>query len=269
MPSLISPILAPLQSGAIDFALNNLIHRSSGGSDGNAVENRQAMSFTSSARRKQLLDFADRIDDANRLPAALQTSNTRDNILEINEQLDRALPVISMAINPNSVEFDQPKRFERQDTQRGTVFHHFTNDQGQNNDLLTIRFQGNTGNINRNTKDPEALSRAIDRLQIWHNLYQLAREPMLLTDGTSNTFYISYFSPLFPVNLEFAGFFSSVLKFSENGKKPNSRDYSMEFIVQSTSPDMNTIHALILDYVVQQAVALPSDTSKNLGSTGF
>jgi len=283
MPSLISPLIAPLQAGAIDTALNNLIHRPNG--NGDQVDARQAMSFTSSARRRILLNLADQISEVktaqkrsfeqtlqipqnpNQIPAG--TLGSREDLLSLNEQLDKALPVISMAINPNSVEFDQPKRYARQDVQRGTVFHHFTNNQGQNNDVMTIRFQGNTGNISRNTKDQVALSKAIDRLQIWHNLYQLTREPILLSDGSTNIFYVSYYSPLFPVNIEFAGFFTQVLKFTENAKKPNSRDYSMEFIVQSTSPDLNTIHTTILDFVTQQAVATPSNTSTNLSSTGF
>jgi hypothetical protein len=37
------------------------------------------------------------------------------------------------------------------------------------------------------------------------------------------------------------GFFSRVLEFEENAQKPNSRNYSFEFTVTSTFPDLDTV----------------------------
>lgn len=253
-------LISPLTSGAIDAALNSLIDRTGGaGIAGNADEPRQAMTFTSKMRRALLSDTADRIDAVRSQQTSVNDQNANNQIFDLNSQLDRAMPIITMEVNPSSVEFDQPKRYSRQDTMNGTVFHHFTNSKGQNNDILTLRFRGNTGNISRRGRNLEDRDRAIQRLEVWHNLYQLTREPMLLSDGTTNTFTISYWSALFPVQLDFEGFFTRVLTFTEDARKPNSREYSMEFIVQKTSPDLNTAINNILDFVTQQAVALPSD----------
>lgn len=166
------------------------------------------------------------------------------------------MPVIGMAVNPSSVTFTQTKRWTKKDTRQGSVYFHFTNEQGQNNDVLTIQFKGNTGNIDlRGTVGNPDLSidqnaqgfdnGALQKFLCFHNLYLLTREPMLLNDGTENTFTIGYQSGLFP-EIIFNGFFSKVLEFDENGEKPNSRDYSFEFIVKSSFPSLDTVLAQIL-----------------------
>lgn len=276
----------PITPGALASTLNSLVNTTAGaGGSSQADEPRSALVFTSDLRRRLLENattslsannFAFNLnrfagDDpalssagvlANQQASAIEAAS--NDVSDVSNQLVRALPSIVMELNPKSIEFDQPKRFARQDTQKGTVFHHFTNDKGQNNDILTIRFGGNTGNIWRRAREQVDQDKAIQRLKIWHNLYQLTREPMLLTDGSANVFYITYVSPLFPVPIEFQGFFTSVLKFSENGEKPNSRDYSMEFIVRNTSPDLNVIAAQVLDFVSQEALAIPTRTSRVL-----
>jgi hypothetical protein len=184
------------------------------------------------------------------------------------------LPEIVMAINPKSVSFDQPKRFSKKDTRNGSVFFHFTNSKGQNNDILTMRFQGSTGNIDlrgdrsgvgasgaggalRAASEGSASegsanldvsatltgegNGALQKLIVWHNLYLLSREPLLLADGTENIFKISYISPLLPTTIDFTGFFNEVLSFTETAEKPHSRDYSFSFIVTSTDPDLDTL----------------------------
>jgi len=175
------------------------------------------------------------------------------------------LPEIIMAINPKSVTFEQPKRFSKKDTRDGSVFFHFTNSKGQNNDILTMQFQGNTGNIDRRG-DRSGVSAAvtntaaqreqngsivdfnagegngsIQKLVVWHNLYLLSREPMLLDDGTENKFTVAYISPLLPTSIEFTGFFNEVLRFTETAEKPHSRDYSFSFTVTDTSPDLDEL----------------------------
>jgi hypothetical protein len=168
-------------------------------------------------------------------------------------------PVIAMALNPKSVRFSQPKRFTKKDTREGSVFFHFTNTRGQNNDILTMSFTGNTGNIDRRgsvgtfntpgtfSEDRDVPDRsgpdtgALAKLITWHNLYQLTREPMILADQTLNDFSIRYSSALFPIDIILHGFFSKVLEFEENASKPNSREYNFEFIVNETEPDLDQL----------------------------
>jgi len=168
------------------------------------------------------------------------------------------MPVIAMAVNPSSVTFNQPKRWTKKDTRQCSVYFHFTNTRGQNNDVLTMGFKGNTGNIDlRGTVGNPDLSidqntqgfdtGALQKYLCFHNLYALTREPMLLDDGTQNVFTIGYQSGVFP-EMIFDGFFSKVLEFEENGEKPNSRDYYFEFIVRNTYP--------LLDQVLGQISAL-------------
>jgi hypothetical protein len=193
---------------------------------------------------------------------------------------------VSMAINPNSVRFSQPKRWTKKDTREGSVFFHFTNNQGQNNDILTLEFAGNTGNIDRRgslatpQRDPFALKSgtAVDRdlraeqdtgalhkILTWHNLYLLTREPMLLEDGSENKFTISYISTLFPYALIFTGFYNTVLEFEENARKPNSRDYSFGFTVTEVSPPLDEALGMVAS-VLQDAELAASGTGTILGS---
>jgi hypothetical protein len=59
----------------------------------------------------------------------------------------QGVPGVSMLINPTSVSFSQSKRISVLDTQAGKVFFHWTDESGRNNDILTVGFSGNTGNI--------------------------------------------------------------------------------------------------------------------------
>jgi hypothetical protein len=148
-------------------------------------------------------------------------------------------PEVEMKVNPSSIEFSQGKRFVKQDTMRGSVFHHFTNSKGQNNDILTIKLSGSTGNLAmRGTEAENAL--AMERHRVWANLYSLTREPVLV-NGVRNRFHVRLQTLLFSAPVTFTGFFSQVLSFSEHGNKPNSRDYSLEFTVEETDPDLNSL----------------------------
>jgi hypothetical protein len=161
------------------------------------------------------------------------------------------LPVIEMLINPNSISWRQPKRIVKRDVQEGSVFFHFTNTKGENNDILTLGFRGNTGNINprgslklessekvfANDIDTSALQKAI----VWHNLWQLTREPVLLPDGTVNEFLIIYNSTLIPTQISLIGIFENTLEFTEDARKLYSRDYNFSFIVQETVPPIEDL----------------------------
>jgi hypothetical protein len=149
--------------------------------------------------------------------------------------LTKDTAVISMAVNPQSISWTQPKRIARKDTMQGTTFFHFLNKSNQDIDILTMDFRGTTGNIDLN--DPNN----IQKLQTWHSLYNLTREPQLIGDSIINDIYIGYYTKLFPMKITLIGFFSKVMDFTENAEKPNSRDYSMAFTVKRTSPSLDTI----------------------------
>jgi hypothetical protein len=187
------------------------------------------------------------------------------------------MPTISMAVNPNSVKFSQPKRWTKRDTREGSVFFHFTNSKGQNNDILTLSFAGNTGNIDARGSqgDPNQApsnaqqetsnasigsgdTGAVNKLIVWHNLYLLSREPMLLPDGTENIISVSYRSALFALAQEiiFNGFFTKVVEFDESGTKPNSRNYSFEITVTSTFPDLDDVLSILGAQMSTQALPL-------------
>lgn len=57
---------------------------------------------------------------------------------------------VSMLMNPTNVSFRQAKRITRRDTQAGANFMHWTNQKGQNDDIIQMNFSGMTGNINLN-----------------------------------------------------------------------------------------------------------------------
>jgi hypothetical protein len=128
--------------------------------------------------------------------------------------------------------------------QQGATFFHFSDRNGQNNDILTLDFTGNTGNIW--SKDPANKQ----KLLIWHMLYRMSREPMHfdvsdITDGTTvrraNQQYIYYQTPLFPSQIQFTGFFSKVLEFEESAESPFNRQYTMAFTVTGTNPPLDDI----------------------------
>lgn len=176
-------------------------------------------------------------------------------------------PNIVMAINPKSVSFEQPKRFTRQDTRDGSVFFHWTNKKGQNNDILIIKFTGNTGNID--LRGDLALpasdqTGAMSKLLVFLNLWQLTREPMLLGNNTTNVFSLTYSSQALPIPITFSGFFNQVLNFEESADKPNSRDYNFEFTVTSTEPDLDT-YIQDITYASANAPADATDVSSLFG----
>lgn len=275
----------PTTSGSLASLFNGIVSATAE-VNGSAEDPRAVMVFSSLFRRKVLQDIRSRQDKLGELRLrenilvsgagftgldaltstsfAQQTGPIETEIRDLRGQLAGALPNVSMEVNPHSIDFDQPKRFARQDTVRGSVFHHFTNDKGQNNDILTLTFQGSTGNISLRGSTPDEIQRSKRRLIVWENLYHLTREPMLLSNGTQNEFYVTYMSALFPVDITFTGFFSRVLKFSEKAEKPNSRDYSMEFTVTSVDPDLDDILSLSTSILTGETVATPTAESRIL-----
>lgn len=167
------------------------------------------------------------------------TSSVRNVALASKDQSNQmtdALPRIQMAINPNTFKINPSKRISRLDTSSGTVFHHFTDPvTGQNEDVYTIAFSGNSGNINQATPN------GLYKLQLLTNLFQLTREPPFLADGTKNVMYVYVQTNLFPTGIRFSGFWSRTFDPVESARKPNSKDYTMEFTITGSTPDLNEI----------------------------
>jgi hypothetical protein len=61
------------------------------------------------------------------------------------------VPPLIMRMNPSTVSFSQQKRISERKTQAGSIFFHWTNVMGENNDILRVSFSGQTGNINLRT----------------------------------------------------------------------------------------------------------------------
>ena len=163
-------------------------------------------------------------------------------------------PVISMAVNPHSVKWTQTKRFSKRDTMEGSVFFHSTNSADQNNDILTCTFTGRTGNINTKVNPVEALViGSNEKLRIWHELYNLSREAILLNEGNTgaavkslppkmrNEFFITYRTTLMQIPITLIGFFNQVLEFTEDASDPFNRVYSFSFTVTDTSPKLDDL----------------------------
>ena len=156
--------------------------------------------------------------------------------------------VISMSVNPKSIKWSQPKRIVKRDVQEGSIFYHFTNNKGENNDILKLSFSGNTGNINIEsdlTRDNDAQTGmstgAIQKARTWFNLWNLTRERILLDDGKDNDFFIVYTSPIITYPITLIGFFDQVLDWVDAAEKPNSKDYTFSFTVKETSPPVDEL----------------------------
>jgi hypothetical protein len=182
---------------------------------------------------------------------------------------------IQLRINPHAVNFKQPKRITKKQTQAGTVYMHWSDENGSNNDILELQFKGRTGNINikqdpppNNTFVGNALNNLANslsnnppgqgrtptqgagKLYTWARLYQLTAAPkldFLPVGNTANvtrqdvTSYILYRSPLFPQGIRFDGFFNNVLDFGEVAEQPWLIEWSFSFVVQKTNPPLTKL----------------------------
>jgi hypothetical protein len=217
---------------------------------GNSDGSRIPFIFTSKKRLASLSNIA--------TTSALQAQSTTTPILSTSTDQ----PIIKMAINPHTVSWKQPKRITRKDTMDGAVFFHFSNDKGQDNDIITLELNGVTGNIDTNKLDLNDRYGQINysKLLIWHELYKLTREQVVYLDSNNNRvpneFYIIYTTKLFPSGIKLTGLYNKVLDFSENADSPNMRSYSLSFIVTDTTPSLDDIASDIKNAVnTTQSVA--------------
>jgi hypothetical protein len=195
-----------------------------------------------------------------RTPMELTCSSWRSNSIS---------PILLM-LNPHSVSFRQPKRITKKNTQGGTVYFHWTDLNGQNNDILEMQFKGRTGNIRNKPNPPntnsfigtglQAAANALSgtssstptpnagfaKHMLWSKLYTLTRVPMVdPVSRLKNISEITYISPLFPKKILFMGFFNNVLEFAEVAEQPWLIEWSFSFIVQATNPSLDTISQMI------------------------
>ncbi len=63
----------------------------------------------------------------------------------------RGMQGVAMQVNPASVSFRQDKRITERDTQEGKVFFHWATQMGNNDDVMRLEFNGQTGNIGMRT----------------------------------------------------------------------------------------------------------------------
>jgi len=256
------------------FFRNTLLSKS-----GSGTQNRVPFTFTSTAR---LLKSGKLKGSANMQLAAAQAGTDQANNLASIEQETRGsaalsqlglsdtsaslqsvqqsiagtdMSVISMAINPQAVQWTQNKRIVKRDTMQGSTFFHFTDKADQNNDILVMTFSGKTGNIDTNASYADMIkTKANLKLRVWHELYNLSREPMLLNKNTvgsdlpygiKNEFYITYRTLLFPNQITLIGHFAKVLEFTESAEDPFNRDYNFTFNVTRTTPSLDDMSKLL------------------------
>lgn len=239
-----------------------------------AVNGTPGFPFTFSSTQRDVGDRYDRLNYALSLDPARLLNDPQDAGRPTRQQIEDKLDgPVTLLINPKSVSFDQPKRIARQDTMAGSVIHHFTNSLEYNNDILELSFQGNTGiivplpyeeGVDMDTYRNH-VARCKARLGAWHSLYALTREPMYYDTGRGmgkNSFSITFASPLIPVPVVFVGFFREVLSFAEVAEKPRSRDYSMNFTVERTIPDLNQLGANVIRSFNKLTLLTPSRTAR-------
>ena len=208
---------------------------------------------------------------------------------------------LTMLINPTQVQLRMPKRTQKQDTIGGSVFFHFANERGFNNDILQLTMSGTTGNI-----DPRALSKregrgrlstldtlgleslrtletdrdrkfdttgARDKLLAWANLYQLSIEPILdLEGGVINLVDLSYISALFPKMITLFGFFNAAMEFGELANEPFQRQWSLSMTIVKTEPPLDEIVKHITEHIINASALAELEGNSGifgLGILGF
>lgn len=174
-----------------------------------------------------------------------------------------AREAVIMELNPSSIQIQQTKRIARADVRGGAVFYHGVNVEGADNDILILSISGSSGDIRvppqraAGTAEPgegntnqevEAEKAWLDavrrRFREFWKLVQMSREPILLSDGTVNKFFLTMVSPVFQIDVTFEGFFSQPLTWSESATEKGSITWDCEFTVNRVTPSF-------ADYVAQ------------------
>lgn len=182
--------------------------------------------------------------------------STKMEVTDLTKDGEPVLPVLAakkglirMSINPNSVGFSQPKRITERYTVGGKTFTHWSDSEGYDNDLLTLRFAGVTGSL-----DPRDASSALRHLA-WAKLHDLTAEKMLdEKTGRKNYAFCFFESVSVPFQVLFVGHFPAVMDFSEKAGSPFNKDYSFEFVVEAMTPSLNRIQDHISTKLLTPAI---------------
>jgi hypothetical protein len=181
------------------------------------------------------------------------TTNTDITELQDSASSPDTFGMVKMAINPQSIRWQQAKRFTKRDTMAGSTYMHFLNNKLQDNDMLRLEFHGTTGNIalsasslpTRPIGNPQDTN-GYEKLVRFHQLWNLTRQAKLFWDGHKNIYvenhqYIIYETQIVPFPIILTGLYDKVLEFEESAEKPNQARYSFSFIVTDASPDIDDI----------------------------
>lgn len=236
-------------------------------------------------------DLSNAMNSANSFNRADGTGGPRIPMLfTCTAWINAGMAPIALRINPHNVTFKQGKRITKRNTSGGTAYTHWADENGQNNDVLEISFKGRTGNINLR-RDPTARKTVVGqamqdfanllsgtqdaasvstnqggaKLFTWSRLYQLTRTAVVdPSTSKKNIFYIVYRSPLFPRPILFMGFYNNVLDFGETAEAPFLVEWSFNFVVQATMPDLDRLSEYLAKVLTDRAlVAKEIDTSIN------
>jgi len=157
---------------------------------------------------------------------------------------------LRMAINPKTIQFQQPKRISTRDAMAGKIYYHWTDERGRDNDILTLTINGTTGNIDPRVlggsgAKKDALGNLAKHLA-WAKLYQLTTDPII--DPLTNSLNLATCTiqtVLIPFPIQFEGHFSSVMGFSDDADNPFSKSWSLSFVARDINPPLNTIVSLL------------------------
>lgn len=155
---------------------------------------------------------------------------------------------LRMVVNPNSIKFSQPKRITARDLIAGKVYYHWCDSRGKNNDVLTLSISGVTGNIDQraiNNQNKDALGN-MAKLLAWSKLYTLTADPIVdpLTNKL-NLVTCTIQTTLVPFPIQYTGHFLSVMDFTDDAANPFSKTWSLQFVVRTVNPPLNTIVSLL------------------------
>jgi hypothetical protein len=222
--------------GGIGSNLQRLIQSTDAIGARNGLAQRQSMRF-SSRYRSYLKNLRFQINAGQIAPTSATASILAPNSTAL-------LEVVPLPINPLSIAFSGEKRITKQDTRDGSVYWHFSDERGRDDDVLVLTFRINTGTLDRRgiaNEDGEMTDEngALGNLLAFHNLRVMASEPNLLPDHTQNVIRIAYVSPLFPQMLDLSGFFLTRPEFTEEGTSPHDREYTFQFAVTDMDPPID------------------------------
>lgn len=183
------------------------------------------------------------------------------------------VPPIQMSINPQVVSFRQSKRTTSRDTIGGKTFFHWADANGRNLDLLQLTLSGVTGVIagigdvtHRGNNKYNNDEKAIQNGRNFMRFYNLTTQPQLLDNFSTNIFKISMSTVAIPVTIEFRGFYSNVLEFSEDANNPFSKSWSVGFTVTATKPAITELSSFGIQIDAQDLVDFVETEGTGSGS---